>query len=236
MISTVDIDRLIIGRIDPHIYAFSTNTVPNYLKVGDTYRPVNVRLDEWRTIFPSLEHDDNWEWTAKTQNGKYFRDFAVHYYLEQIKHFHRLQPSDIPNLPYYSKEFFQNASPKDIDEAILDIERCAAIIESTRYQFYSEERLPIESHFERTEDYPLRPNQEEAVEAFKQARKSGRKNLLMYAVMRFGKPLYIFDAMDEIPPDHMDALVDAIYKHIYIQNNQSPYFLFMPKDCCSRAV
>ena len=187
MISTVDIDRLIIGRIDPHIYAFSTNTVPNYLKVGDTYRPVNVRLDEWRTIFPSLEHDDNWEWTAKTQNGKYFRDFAVHYYLEQIKHFHRLQPGDIPNLPYYSKEFFQNASPKDIDEAILDIERCAAIIESTRYQFYSEERLPIESHFERTEDYPLRPNQEEAVEAFKQARKSGRKNLLMYAVMRFGK-------------------------------------------------
>ena len=187
MISTVDIDKLIIGRIDPHIYAFSTNTVPNYLKVGDTYRPVNVRLDEWRTIFPELEHNDNWEWAAKTQNGKYFRDFAVHYYLEQIKHFHRLQPNDIPNLPYYSKEFFQNASPKDIDEAILDIERCAQIIENTRYQFYSEERLPIETHFERTEDYPLRPNQEDAVEAFKQARKNGRRNLLMYAVMRFGK-------------------------------------------------
>ena len=187
MINTVDIDKLIIGRIDPHIYAFSTNTVPNYLKVGDTYRPVNVRLDEWRTIFPELEHNDNWEWAAKTQNGKYFRDFAVHYYLEQIKHFHRLQPNDIPNLPYYSKEFFQNASPKDIDEAILDIERCAQIIENTRYQFYSEERLPIETHFERTDDYPLRPNQEDAVEAFKQARKNGRRNLLMYAVMRFGK-------------------------------------------------
>lgn len=187
MINTVDIDKLIIGRIDPHIYAFSTNTVPNYLKVGDTYRPVNVRLDEWRTIFPELIHDDNWEWAAKTRNGKYFRDFAVHYYLEQIKHFHRLQPNDIPNLPYYSKEFFQNASPKDIDEAILDIEHCAQIIENTRYQFYSEDRLPIETHFERTEDYPLRPNQEDAVEAFKQARKNGRRNLLMYAVMRFGK-------------------------------------------------
>lgn len=187
MISTVDIDKLIIGRIDPHIYAFSTNTVPNYLKVGDTYRPVNARLDEWRTIFPELEHDDNWEWAAKTQNGKYFRDFAVHYYLEQIKHFHRLQPNDIPNLPYYSKEFFQNASPKDIDEAILDIERCAKIIENTRYQFYSEERLPIETHFERTEDYPLRPNQQDAVNAFNLARRNGHRNLLMYAVMRFGK-------------------------------------------------
>ena len=46
------------------------------------------------------------------------------------------------------------------------------------------------------------------------------------AVMRWGKPLYIFDAMDEIPPDHMDALIDAIYKHIYIQNNKTTYFLF----------
>ena len=187
MWSTENIDKLIIGRIDPHIYAFSTNTVPNYLKVGDTYRPVQVRLDEWRTTFPELEHDDNWEWPAKTQNGKYFRDFAVHYYLEQIKHLHRLQPNDIPNIPYYSKEFFEHASPKDIDEAILDIERCAAISDSVCYQFYSEDRLPIETHFERTETYPLRPNQEAAVNAFVQARDNGHKNLLMYAVMRFGK-------------------------------------------------
>lgn len=187
MISTDLIDKLIIGRIDPHIYAFSTNTVPNYLKVGDTYRPVNVRLDEWRTIFPELQHDDNWEWAAKTKNGKYFRDFAVHYYLEQIKHLHRLQPNDIPNIPYYSKEFFEKATPKDIDEAIMDIERCAALADSLRYQFYSEERLPIETHFERTEDYPLRPNQEDAVNAFNAARRNGHRNLLMYAVMRFGK-------------------------------------------------
>lgn len=187
MWSTENIDKLIIGRIDPHIYAFSTNTIPNYLKVGDTYRPVQVRLDEWRTIFPELKHDDNWEWPAKTQNGKYFRDFAVHYYLEQIKHLHRLQPNDIPNIPYYSKEFFEHASPKDIDEAILDIERCASISDSVCYQFYSEDRLPIETHFERTETYPLRPNQEAAVNAFVQARDNGHKNLLMYAVMRFGK-------------------------------------------------
>ena len=72
------LDNLIVGRIEPHIYAFTTNTVPNYLKVGDTYRPVNVRLDEWRDYFPNLEHDSDWEWLAKTENGKYFRDFAIH--------------------------------------------------------------------------------------------------------------------------------------------------------------
>lgn len=187
MLSTENIDNLIIGRIDPHIYAFTTNTVPNYLKVGDTSRPVTIRLDEWREIFPNLLHAEDWEWIAKTKNGKYFRDFAVHHYLEEIKKFHRLQRDDIPGLPYYSKEFFENASPQDIDEAILDIEHCAAIADSVRYQFYSEERLPIETHYERVESYPLRPNQEEAVNAFVRARENGRRNLLMYAVMRFGK-------------------------------------------------
>ena len=84
------LDNLIVGRIDPHIYAFKTNTIPNYLKVGDTYRPVSVRIKEWLKHFPDLQHDKEWIWTAKTQDGKYFRDFAVHYYLETIKGFHRL--------------------------------------------------------------------------------------------------------------------------------------------------
>ena len=43
-----ELDKIIYGRINPHIYAFMTNTIPNYLKVGDTYRPVNVRIAEWR--------------------------------------------------------------------------------------------------------------------------------------------------------------------------------------------
>lgn len=47
--------NIIVGRVDPHIYAFTTGTVPNYLKVGDTYRPVSVRLNEWKEYFPDLE-------------------------------------------------------------------------------------------------------------------------------------------------------------------------------------
>ena len=46
MENTSKIDELIVGRVKPHIYAFSTNTIPNYLKVGDTYRPLLVRLNE----------------------------------------------------------------------------------------------------------------------------------------------------------------------------------------------
>ncbi len=182
------LDNLIVGRIEPHIYAFTTNTVPNYLKVGDTYRPVNVRLDEWRDYFPNLEHESDWEWLAKTENGKYFRDFAIHYYLESIKRYHRLHPTDIDNLPYYSREFFENATPKDIDEAIQDIEQYAIQADGSRqYQFYSEERLPEETHFARTECYGTRPNQYFTIKRFLEARENNHKNLLMYAVMRFGK-------------------------------------------------
>ena len=48
------LDDLIFGRVEPHIYAFSTETIPNYLKIGDTYRPLEKRLNEWRKYFPNL--------------------------------------------------------------------------------------------------------------------------------------------------------------------------------------
>ena len=54
-IDVEQLDNLIIGRVEPRIYAFTTHTIPNYLKVGDTYRPIQTRLNEWRKFFPSLE-------------------------------------------------------------------------------------------------------------------------------------------------------------------------------------
>ena len=54
MIDTSLLEKIIVGRVEPHIYAFTTNTIPNYLKVGDTYRPVSVRLDEWKRYYPGL--------------------------------------------------------------------------------------------------------------------------------------------------------------------------------------
>ena len=46
-IKTIDtevLDAILVGRVEPQIYAFTTQTIPNYLKVGDTYRPLEVRL------------------------------------------------------------------------------------------------------------------------------------------------------------------------------------------------
>ncbi|HEM3586722.1 TPA: DEAD/DEAH box helicase family protein, partial [Streptococcus suis] len=57
-----------------------------------------------------------------------------------------------------------------------------------KYEYYSSEnKVPHNFHYERGDDWELRPNQLEAVNNFEKAIKNGRKNLLMYAVMRFGK-------------------------------------------------
>lgn len=178
------LDEIIVGRVEPHIYAFSTNTIPNYLKVGDTYRPVSIRLKEWKTHYPMLKE----EFDAEAKIGEvFFRDYAVHTFLEREKQKKRLHPADVTAGTYYSKEFFKDTSPADIEEAICDIKTDYANNEQ-KYLFYSVETLrPEDTVFARTDSYLLRPNQKATVNAFQRAVKNGHHNLLMYAVMRFGK-------------------------------------------------
>ncbi len=185
MIDKSCLDNIIIGRVEPRIYAFTTNTIPNYLKVGDTYRPVSTRLDEWRVHFPELEKQ--YEGTARINDDVYFRDYAVHQFLETDKQRARLTPTDIPAGVYYSREFFKDANSEDVQAAITDIEKDFSD-NAGKYQFYNaENRLAETFTFARTETFTPRPNQEKTIKAFRQAIDSGRKNLLMYAVMRFGK-------------------------------------------------
>lgn len=185
-IEAIDIlDRIIIGRVEPHIYAFTTNTVPNYLKVGDTYRPVSKRLNEWRVFFSELEKQ--YENKAIIDEETYFRDYAIHQYLENDLNKERLKQDDLENDIYYSKEFFKETEIEDIDNAIEDIKENYQA-NSGKYEYYSSKnKLPQTYHYERGGNWELRPNQEAAVDSFINAVKNGRRNLLMYAVMRFGK-------------------------------------------------
>lgn len=180
------IEELIIGRVEPHIYAFTTETIPNYLKVGDTYRPVETRLNEWRKHFPELQK--KFQEVAKVDEETFFRDFAVHKYLENEIQKSRLLPDTLKTIPYYSNEFFKDATPNDLDDAIIDI-KDSHKNNDTKYQLYEFEdnRIPIVHTYNRTETYQPRPNQQETIDRFKVALSKGRRNLLMYAVMRFGK-------------------------------------------------
>ncbi len=181
---TTLLDGIITGRVEPHIYAFSTETVPNYLKVGDTARGVRIRLDEWRRIFPNLIKQ--YEHSAQIDEETIFRDYSVHTFLEKEKSRERLQPNTFRDLPYYSNEFFKEATTADLDEAILDINQ-SAIAKDGKYQFYSPDRLPQTFTYERKEKFRPRANQQQVIDNFKTAVAAGRTNLLLYAVMRFGK-------------------------------------------------
>jgi hypothetical protein len=183
----VDIlDNLIVGRVEPQIYAFTTETIPNYLKVGDTYRPIETRLNEWRKYFPNLEK--KFGNVAKVDEYTFFRDYAVHFYLENELKRSRLKPNSLKSIPYYSNEFFENATAENLNEAIEDIKK-GHLNNESKYQYYrfDESHIPITHTYTRAEDYPLRPNQQKTLDNFREAINKDRKNLLMYAVMRFGK-------------------------------------------------
>lgn len=182
-VDTRILDSIVIGRVDPHIYAFTTETIPNYLKVGDTYRPVDVRLNEWRKYFANLKLQ--YKHVAKTNDGQIFRDYSIHSFLENEKGKERLERGAFPNV-YYSNEFFKETNSDDIEEAIDDVIDNARR-NTGKYQLYSSDRLPETFHYKRTQNFSLRPNQQETVNNFAAAVEKGRNNLLMYAVMRFGK-------------------------------------------------
>lgn len=183
-IDTSLIDNIIVGRVEPQIYAFSTETIPNYLKVGDTMRGVKVRLEEWRKIFPNLI--PQYEHSAQIDDDTIFRDFAVHYFLEIERERQRLKPDTFLDLPYYSREFFKNATVIDVEDAIDDIIR-SKIEQDGKYQFYNTSRLRKTHVYARTENYSPRDNQQTAIDNFRAAVEKGRTNLLLYAMMRFGK-------------------------------------------------
>ena len=185
MIENINLNSLIRGRVDPYIYAFETNTVPNFLKVGDTYRPVEVRLDEWRKFYSDLKK--KYEHIAKVDDNTYFRDYSVHDFLIQ-NGFRRIEKDDVKSGIYLSNEFFMNAKKENVEEAIKDIQKSFEK-KDNRYAFYDvEDNLPLgDFDFKRDADWKPRENQKAVIDNFSNAIKKGRNNLLMFAVMRFGK-------------------------------------------------
>ena len=190
MDNTELVDSYLTGRVKPHIYAFETGTIPNYLKVGDTYRPVLKRLNEWRKKYPDLIHVQHYMREALVDNDVYFRDYAVHDFLINNLGKERLllcEMNKYPDGTHYSKEFFMNTSVDDIDSAIDSITQSYKNKDG-RYQFYNASTTLPETHtYPSTGFWEIRPNQQEAVDNFVRVVDNNRTNLLMYAVMRFGK-------------------------------------------------
>ena len=182
MINTTQLDKIILGRIKPQIYAFETNTYPNFLKIGDTYRPVEVRLNEWRAYFKNLREIDR---ESAVVDDKFFRDYSVHQFVINEKHRRRIEPKEYKK--HFSNEFFYQATKEDVKEAIEDIYKSYAD-QDGKYSFYNLDDHVESNDYKRSEaEWILRDNQKVVVKNFKEAISRGRRHLLMYAVMRFGK-------------------------------------------------
>lgn len=95
-------------------------------------------------------------------------------------------------MPYFSNEFFEDTKIEDVKDVITDIKESFAKNEWKNYQFYKfdDSRIPLTHTYLRNEKYEPRPNQQETIDKFKTAIENDRKNLLMYAVMRFWKIIY----------------------------------------------
>lgn len=189
-IDTSVLDALISGRVVPHIYAFKTSEkhYPQYLKVGDTYRPVERRLKEWEVHFEGLKEVFRCK-AVIDGTDVYFRDYSVHEVLRgngftPLKH-----EAAVAKGAYFSNEFFFGAEKDDVANAVDEV-KSDYKNGGLRFCFYDtkdmkgkkpEEGKPV------AVELKLRPNQKDAVDAFEKACAAGRDNLLMYAVMRFGK-------------------------------------------------
>ena len=179
-----NLDEVIIGCVKPSIYAFTTDLVPNYLKVGDTCRPVNFRLNEWRQKYPDLVK--RFEAEASVDSDVFFRDYQVHEYLLEVEGKKRLDKSSLARGLYYSKEFFKDTSVEDVSEAISDIQKDYKE-HSGRYKYFDSSKLAVIQAFKSEGIWNPYKEQKDTICRFMEAYRNGRKNLLMYAVMRFGK-------------------------------------------------
>ncbi len=81
-------------------------------------------------------------------------------------------PGELPVMPYYSNEFFKEATTGDIDEAIADIHNSAKSNDG-RYMLYSTARLPKTFKYVRDKNYEPRPNQQLVIDNFKTAIEKG---------------------------------------------------------------
>lgn len=187
------VENLILVRNEPHIYAFSTNTIPNYLKIGDTFRPVDVRIEEWNkkisdALGSEIEVRLTKEFTETAViDDAYFRDYSVHNFLRDSLGKSSIDVTEPDLVDIYSREFFKNVSVEDVKNAIYDIrEDYISDSPEKKYTYYKlSEKKPADFHWNHDQHWELRPNQKAVVSNF--LAKRDKSELLMYAVMRFGK-------------------------------------------------
>lgn len=200
---------------DPVIYAFETDIINGILpkgetalKVGDTNRDIDVRMKEWAKpgYYPGLVPKGHWsavlDGFGPALDGKVFRDKSVHKFLRQ-KGFENIQKPEVEGKKdmlgrpiYYSNEFFKNCTVKDVEEAIAALKKAisdgkTSIIKKLKDLKKKEKTDVIMPSHHKPDMFTPRELQSQVIKNFEdrilEAKPGEPVELLMYAVMRFGK-------------------------------------------------
>ena len=212
--------------IEPRIYSFRSDMVDSVLapdtalKVGDTDRGVLVRMDEWRERFPDLEHLGDWSAVVHGcgdgLDGKVFRDYDIHKILESFGKIRvdkeKFGLENIEN-KRFSNEFFYNTKPEDVEKAIEELHN---LIKKSRYDIISrlkDKERKVKKYVEPTHDrhikFKERKLQEDTIDNFDRRCRAGEKELLMYAVMRFGKTYTACRCAQKLENNRFTVVVSA---------------------------
>jgi len=190
----------------PMIYAFITKDIPDAIKVGYTNQGVQNRIDQWKKKYNDITVLGQWTATEINQLGEkvFFMDYPVHAKIEG-RGYANVKPDDkrfhqVENI-HVSKEFFNKykditrneadaLSDKIIGDIMAelknDIRNNKSAINLYKFIFDGSKALAGKAMGAPNTFSPT-PLQTDCINAATNAIQHGKTDLLMAAVMRFGK-------------------------------------------------
>ena len=205
-----DLQDEVLKTNAPIIYAFITTDVPDAIKIGYTDQGAYKRLTQWAAKYKKVKLVGYWTSREFNQQAKYvfFKDFPVHKRVIDKGHYN-LTKDDFDKLRkqsnltelHVSREFFRKINDKTHDDKdILSREIIAEIIRQmkeeikagnadfTLYELLEDGTVShVDKIMENINTFEPTPLQQQCIDKAKLAIEEGKTDLLMAAVMRFGK-------------------------------------------------
>ena len=209
-------DNSILQTNTPIIYAFITKYAPNAIKIGYTVQGAEQRVAQWQKYYKDAKLLGWWTATAFNQAMQqvYFMDFSVHSRTRargysnlkdkenkfDYDEFIRLAKEDHIENVHVSSEFFmkyKDMNIKDsneelntqiIEDIITEIKDDISNGKDVGKLYSIDKTESVKKFYEKDpDDYENTPLQDQAIQKAIDAMNNGATDLLMAAVMRFGK-------------------------------------------------
>ena len=211
--TVVDDDRTLIkGMVEPRIYAFRSDLIDGVvgsptIKVGDTDRGVPRRMKEWSDKgFTDIDPIGDWSAVVsgcgEGLDGKIFRDKSVHKFIKKP----RVEKKDWNSNLYYSNELFSNCKREEAESVVTTaindlknafIEGRLDLITKLKDRNNTNESDFIYPLHNKTLPYKPRELQQKVIDNFIERYTNGATDMLIYAVMRFGKTFVACECVKE---------------------------------------